>query len=77
MLQAYSIQVEEGLDRKRSKASRDLEVRDEQGRQRLHGAFRGGFSAGYYNTVGSKVRWLCGNQSLIRPESQCMLSIEA
>jgi hypothetical protein len=24
------------------------------GRQRLHGAFQGGFSAGFYNTVGSK-----------------------
>ena len=31
-----------------------LQVRDEQGRRRLHGAFTGGFSAGYYNTVGSK-----------------------
>lgn len=29
-------------------------VYDEQGRQRFHGAFTGGFSAGYYNTVGSK-----------------------
>jgi G patch domain-containing protein 1 len=29
-------------------------VRDEQGRRRLHGAFTGGFSAGYFNTVGSK-----------------------
>jgi G patch domain-containing protein 1 len=26
---------------------------DEQGRRRFHGAFTGGFSAGYYNTVGS------------------------
>ncbi|KAJ2995145.1 hypothetical protein HDV02_001030 [Globomyces sp. JEL0801] len=43
------------------------EVRDAQGRQRLHGiihfilifkgAFQGGFSAGYYNTVGSKEGW--------------------
>jgi hypothetical protein len=32
------------------------EVTDEQGRRRFHGAFTGGFSAGYYNTVGSKVR---------------------
>jgi Protein of unknown function (DUF1604) len=32
------------------------QVRDEQGRQRLHGAFTGGFSAGYYNSVGSQVR---------------------
>ncbi|KAF4556905.1 Hypothetical protein D9617_1g087870 [Elsinoe fawcettii] len=30
------------------------EVRDERGRKRLHGAFTGGFSAGYFNTVGSK-----------------------
>lgn len=27
---------------------------DEQGRRRFHGAFQGGFSAGYFNTVGSK-----------------------
>lgn len=30
------------------------EVRDEKGRRRFHGAFTGGFSAGYFNTVGSK-----------------------
>ena len=30
------------------------EVRDEEGRKRLHGAFTGGFSAGFYNTVGSE-----------------------
>jgi G patch domain-containing protein 1 len=30
------------------------EVRDEQGRRRFHGAFTGGFSAGYYNSVGSE-----------------------
>ncbi|KAI8078909.1 uncharacterized protein BX664DRAFT_343048 [Halteromyces radiatus] len=33
------------------------EARDEQGRRRFHGAFTGGFSAGYYNTVGSKEGW--------------------
>ena len=33
------------------------EVTDEQGRKRLHGAFTGGFSAGYFNTVGSKEGW--------------------
>jgi len=32
------------------------EATDEQGRRRFHGAFTGGFSAGYFNTVGSKVR---------------------
>lgn len=31
-----------------------LQVRDEEGRRRFHGAFSGGYSAGYYNTVGSK-----------------------
>jgi G patch domain-containing protein 1 len=30
---------------------------DERGRKRFHGAFTGGFSAGYYNTVGSKEGW--------------------
>lgn len=30
------------------------EARDERGRKRFHGAFTGGFSAGYFNTVGSK-----------------------
>ncbi|KAK3040886.1 hypothetical protein RJ639_027881 [Escallonia herrerae] len=33
------------------------EVRDEEGRRRFHGAFSGGYSAGYYNTVGSKEGW--------------------
>ncbi|KAJ8302704.1 hypothetical protein KUTeg_019100 [Tegillarca granosa] len=30
------------------------EVKDKKGRQRFHGAFTGGFSAGYFNSVGSK-----------------------
>ncbi len=33
----------------------EQEVRDARGRsQRFHGAFTGGFSAGFFNTVGSK-----------------------
>ncbi|KAF2120495.1 hypothetical protein BDV96DRAFT_485147 [Lophiotrema nucula] len=32
-------------------------VTDDKGRRRLHGAFTGGFSAGYFNTVGSKEGW--------------------
>jgi hypothetical protein len=32
-------------------------VTDDQGRKRFHGAFTGGFSAGYFNTVGSKEGW--------------------
>lgn len=35
------------------------EATDEQGRKRFHGAFTGGFSAGYFNTVGSKVGCRC------------------
>ncbi|GAB5365522.1 hypothetical protein AAMO2058_001065500 [Amorphochlora amoebiformis] len=33
------------------------EVTDAQGRRRFHGAFTGGWSAGYFNTVGSKEGW--------------------
>ena len=33
------------------------EVVDVEGRRRFHGAFTGGFSAGYYNTVGSAGGW--------------------
>lgn len=35
----------------------EQQVVDSQGRRRLHGAFTGGFSAGYYNTVGSEEGW--------------------
>jgi G patch domain-containing protein 1 len=34
------------------------EATDERGRKRFHGAFTGGFSAGYFNTVGSKEGWV-------------------
>ncbi|KAF1328649.1 hypothetical protein FI667_g6604, partial [Globisporangium splendens] len=33
------------------------EVTDDKGRRRFHGAFTGGFSAGYFNSVGSKEGW--------------------
>ncbi len=39
------------------KAVQPGEVRDPEGRRRFHGAFTGGFSAGYYNTVGSEEGW--------------------
>ena len=32
-------------------------VTDENGRRRFHGAFSGGFSAGYFNSVGSRDGW--------------------
>jgi G patch domain-containing protein 1 len=37
------------------------EVYDAQGRRRFHGAWTGGFSAGYYNTVGSAEGWTPAN----------------
>jgi G patch domain-containing protein 1 len=40
-----------------SRAPRADEVTDEQGRRRFHGAFTGGFSAGYFNTAGSAEGW--------------------
>jgi len=41
-----------------ARAQARQEVLDERGRPlRFHGAFTGGFSAGYFNTVGSKEGW--------------------
>ncbi|OAF68426.1 hypothetical protein A3Q56_03846 [Intoshia linei] len=36
-------------------------VTDNKGRQRFHGAFTGGFSAGHFNTVGTKEGWAPGS----------------
>ena len=41
----------------RYKAPHAEEPVDAQGRKRFHGAFTGGFSAGFYNTVGSEEGW--------------------
>ncbi len=41
----------------KAKRPEDQIVTDERGRQRFHGAFTGGFSAGYFNSVGSKEGW--------------------
>ncbi|CAL1536527.1 unnamed protein product [Lymnaea stagnalis] len=46
--------LEEGQQLKKPTAVQDLTARDKQGRRRFHGAFTGGFSAGYFNTVGTK-----------------------
>ncbi|KAK4319559.1 hypothetical protein Pmani_009503 [Petrolisthes manimaculis] len=35
----------------------DQIAKDKQGRRRFHGAFTGGFSAGYFNSVGTKEGW--------------------
>ena len=45
------------------------EVVDAEGRRRFHGAFTGGYSAGYYNSVGSaEVRNVPPSPSADRPE---------
>ncbi|XP_006887901.1 PREDICTED: G patch domain-containing protein 1 [Elephantulus edwardii] len=50
--------LEEGERPKKPVPLHDQTVRDEKGRyKRFHGAFSGGFSAGYFNTVGSKEGW--------------------
>lgn len=45
------------MARKKPITIADQIATDEQGRRRFHGAFTGGFSAGYFNTVGSKEGW--------------------
>ncbi|KAM8945992.1 G patch domain-containing protein 1 [Pelodytes ibericus] len=51
-------QYEEGEKLKRPIPLQEQTVKDEKGRyKRFHGAFMGGFSAGYFNTVGSKEGW--------------------
>ncbi|KAG8562760.1 hypothetical protein GDO81_015802 [Engystomops pustulosus] len=51
-------QYEEGEKPKKPTPLQDQTVKDEKGRyKRFHGAFTGGFSAGYFNTVGSKEGW--------------------
>ncbi|XP_004693650.1 PREDICTED: G patch domain-containing protein 1 [Condylura cristata] len=50
--------LEEGARPRKPIPLQDQTVRDEKGRyKRFHGAFSGGFSAGYFNTVGSKEGW--------------------
>uniref|UniRef100_A0A914M243 G-patch domain-containing protein n=2 Tax=Meloidogyne incognita group TaxID=654580 RepID=A0A914M243_MELIC len=43
---------------KKPKGIQDEIVTDERGRRRFHGAFTGGFSAGYFNTAGSRHGWV-------------------
>lgn len=41
------------INSRRARLGQQQVVKDEQGRRRFHGAFTGGFTAGYYNTVDS------------------------
>ncbi|EDV29064.1 uncharacterized protein TRIADDRAFT_52573 [Trichoplax adhaerens] len=49
--------LDENEPRKKPIPIHEQVVKDEKGRRRFHGAFTGGFSAGYFNTVGSKEGW--------------------
>ncbi|XP_058485374.1 G patch domain-containing protein 1 isoform X1 [Solea solea] len=50
--------LDEDEPRKKPIPLHEQTVKDEKGRyQRFHGAFTGGFSAGYFNSVGSKEGW--------------------
>ncbi|XP_072754107.1 G patch domain-containing protein 1 homolog [Anoplolepis gracilipes] len=48
---------EENIPRKKPVTIEDQYAYDAQGRRRFHGAFTGGFSAGYFNTVGTRDGW--------------------
>lgn len=48
------LETPEDIQKAKKQKEKEQYVTDEQGRRRFHGAFTGGFSAGYYNTVGSK-----------------------
>lgn len=49
--------VVDNLPRKKPMTIEDQYAYDAQGRRRFHGAFTGGFSAGYFNTVGTRDGW--------------------
>lgn len=49
--------VADNVSRKKPVTIEDQYAYDAQGRRRFHGAFTGGFSAGYFNTVGTRDGW--------------------
>lgn len=51
------LETDEDIVKDKAKKAKEQYVLDKQGRRRFHGAFTGGFSAGYYNTVGTKEGW--------------------
>ncbi|XP_075161470.1 G patch domain-containing protein 1 homolog [Haematobia irritans] len=51
------LDMDEVVPSKKPVYAQDQIATDDQGRRRFHGAFTGGFSAGYWNTVGSKEGW--------------------
>ena len=45
------------VPRKKTFSIQEQIATDKQGRRRFHGAFTGGFSAGFYNSVGTLEGW--------------------
>lgn len=52
-----TLETDEDVVKAKEKKEKEFYVLDKQGRRRFHGAFTGGYSAGYYNTVGTKEGW--------------------
>ncbi len=48
---------EDAVPRKKPVPIEEQIATDENGRRRFHGAFTGGFSAGFFNTAGSRDGW--------------------
>ena len=48
------LETPEDVQRAKQRKEKEQYVTDSKGRRRFHGAFTGGFSAGYFNTVGTK-----------------------
>lgn len=48
---------EDAIPRKKPISVEDQIVTDKHGKRRFHGAFTGGFSAGFFNSVGSLEGW--------------------
>lgn len=66
MYTAYGTAVK---DRQKLDRQRDDHVYDKHGLRRFHGAFEGGWTAGYFNTVGSEEGWTPRKWSSTKPVS--------
>ncbi|KAL1517221.1 hypothetical protein ABEB36_001014 [Hypothenemus hampei] len=65
---------EDSVPRKRPISVEEQIATDAQGRRRFHGAFTGGFSAGFFNTVGSLEGWNPTDFKSSRHEKSTILS---
>jgi Protein of unknown function (DUF1604). len=54
---SHHLLYKDELPRKKPASLNDQVATDKYGRRRFHGAFTGGFSAGFFNSVGSLEGW--------------------